>query len=252
MESTKFWSRVGHWFRRPQHSPDRSRAARPRAAVHSSEEDALTHDDAESPLARSPSSRAIRSRWSRPNPHLERLESEYARVVNLIDAIQGHLASQVEQSRNIAGSLERLAQGVSILPEASRQELELLTAISESVSADLASAKRLEENLAQLPQLADAQRQTMVSIDRQLDAARQADERLNGTMNGVGDSISKLREVADTSGKALQAIRWDASARDERMATLVQEQTKRITIFAWSAIGLAAVAALIGVIALLR
>ena len=54
-----------------------------------------------------------RSRFSRSGPYLERLEEEYARVVNLMESIQTHLAAQAERSDIMARSLDRLAEGLA-------------------------------------------------------------------------------------------------------------------------------------------
>ena len=191
-------------------------------------------------------------RRTKPNPQLERLEAEYAKVVNLIDAIQNHLASQAEQSRNIARSLERLAEGVSTLPDVSNRQLELLGSINESITADLDGKKRLEENLAQLPGLADAQREAMVSIDRQMDASRETHNRLAETLEGVGQSVARFGESSAGSSRVLELMRTDASAHAERVARLVEEQTRKFTIFAWSAIALASLAAVMGIVAFVR
>ncbi len=249
MESTKFWSRVGHWFRRS------GRLAR-------SESDLGTqfglHNEATNagdPImtTTSPTTGTFGLlRRSKSNPQLERLEAEYAKVVNLIDAIQNHLASQAEQSRNIARSLERLAEGVSTMPDASNRQLQLLGSIDESIAADIEGKKRLEENLAQLPGLADAQREAMVSIDRQMDASRETHQLLAQTLEGVGQSVARLGESSAGSSRALELMRTDASAHGERVARLVEEQTRKFTIFAWSAIGLASLAAVMGIIALIR
>lgn len=191
-------------------------------------------------------------RWMKPNPQLERLETEYTRVVDLVDAIEKHLASQVEHAHHMSQSLERLAEGVAALPDASRQQLDLLGKINESVTAGLTNSKQLQEGFSQLPQLADAQREAMVAIGRQLDASRDGEERLVETLQGMGESVAKLGDVTDSSSQALQAMRRDALARDDRIIAVMEQQTGKIAIFAWSALGLAAVGAILGLVALLR
>lgn len=249
MESTKFWSRVGHWFRRSGHLAPGDSDLGTQFGL-SNEAGNAGVPVMTSTLPTSGSFGLLRR--SKPNPQLERLEAEYAKVVNLIDAIQHHLASQAEQSRNIARSLERLAEGVSTLPDASNRQLQLLGSINESIAVDLDGKKRLEENLAQLPGLADAQREAMVSIDRQMDASRETHQLLAKTLEGVGQSVAQLGESSAGSSRALEHMRTDASAHGARVARLVEEQTRKLTIFAWSAIGLASLAAVMGIIALMR
>ncbi len=180
-----------------------------------------------------------------------RLEEEYARVVNLVENIQRHLASQAEYTEKMARSLERLTENLGHVPETANKQLDTLVAINSVLAGEAASTRRIEENLSQLPRLADAQRETMVSIDRHLDSATQTNSRVVETLEGVDQSVGKLGEATDTSTKTIEKMRWDAAARDELVATLLQEQTRRLTMFAWSAIALASVAVVAGIVALL-
>jgi hypothetical protein len=169
-----------------------------------------------------------------------------------MDGIQAHMASQSERSEAMVRSLDRLANGIRDMSQTSQAHLELLSGISEAAQADAASAKRLEEGLLQLPQLADGQREAMVSIGRQLDMYRQTDERIAEAMEGFRQAITSLGDTVEASGKALQEMRWDATAREERVASLLLQQTKWLVTFGWSAISLAAIAAIVGLIALFR
>jgi hypothetical protein len=72
------------------------------------------------------------------------------------------------------------------------------------------------------------------------------------TLEGFQQAVTLLGEATGASAKALQDMRWDASAREERLATILQEQTRRFTLFAAGAVGLAVVAGVIGIIAILR
>jgi septation ring formation regulator EzrA len=204
------------------------------------------------PVGGSVSGPASKFRLSRSGPNLERLEEEYRKVVDLIDAIGGHLASQAQHSDRMARSLDRLAASLANVPETSQKQSELLTTIRDEVSADAACTKRVEECISQLPHIADAQRETMVSIGRQLDLSRDTSERVAATMGEFQQTIGKVGEATSASTKALQEMRWDASARDERITDLLAVQSKRFALFAWSAIALAAVAAAVGLVALFR
>jgi hypothetical protein len=183
---------------------------------------------------------------------MERLEEEYARVVNIVESVQKHLEQQGERAESMAGSLTRLAESLDHMPETSKTQLELLSTMNHQMGVDGACVKRVEENLSQLPRLADAQRETMVSIGRQLDLSRQTNDRVATTLDGFQQAVTLLGEATGASAKALQDMRSDASSREERVATILQEQTRRFTIFAAVAVGLLLVAGVIGVIALIR
>ena len=158
----------------------------------------------------------------------------------------------LEFARVSLGVRKRHVRILRVQLETGHVHLDLLSRISEAAQADAASAKRVEEGLLQLPQLADGQRETMVSIGRQLDLSRQTNERIADTMEGFQQAITSLGETVEASSKALQEMRWDATAREERVASLLQHQTRWLVTFGWSAIGFAAIAAIVGLIVLLR
>jgi len=197
-------------------------------------------------------SAAPRFRLTRNASTIERIGEDHARVVRLIESVQVHLEQQGERGDLMARSLSRLAESLQHIPDASKTQLEALISIGQRLEADGASVRRVEENLSQLPRIADAQRETMVSIGRQLDLSRQTTEKVATTMDGFQEAVTQLGDATTASSKALQELRWDATAREERMAAILQEQTRRLTIFAIAAVGLAILAAVIGVIALIR
>jgi len=250
VERATLWSRVGHWLR----TSARSGGHDPYAPIGPN---APGDDGGVPPMGTGviPPEAPVptpKFRLARATSNVERLEEEYAKVVKLVESVQTHLEQQGERSESIARSLSRLAESLGHLPEASKTQLELLSTISQQMSADSACTKRVEENLSQLPRLADAQRETMVSIGRQLDLSRQTSDRVGTTLEGFQQAVTLLGEATGSSAKALQEMRWDASAREERVATILREQTRRFTIFAAVAVGLLLLAGVVGAIALIR
>ncbi len=241
MQRATFWSRMGHWFRPTGRSTDGL--------------DGLGSDGGTGRgelVMTEPPGAAPKFRLARSALTIERFEEEHARVVNLVESVQTHLQQQGERSELIARSLSRLAESLEHLPEASKTQLDALVAIGQRLEADGASFRRVEENLSQLPRIADAQRETMVSIGRQLDLSRQTNEKVGTTLDGFQQAVTVLGDTTSASTKALQEMRWDAAHREERVATILEEQTRRLTIFAVAAVGLGVLAAVMAGIALLR
>jgi len=183
---------------------------------------------------------------------MERLEEEYARVIKIVESVQMHLELHSERGESMAGSLNRLAESLEHMPETSKAQVVLLSKLNHQMGVDGACVKRVEENLSQLPRLADAQRETMVSIGRQLDLSRQTGDRVGTTLEGFQQAVTLLGEATGASAMALQDMRRTASEREERVATILQEQTRRLTFFAVAALSASIVAAAIGIFALLR
>ena len=251
VEKATLWARVGHWLRpsaRPG-DPDRFAPTVPPlgpiggGGMASTDTGIIPSDG---------SSVSSKFRLARTGSAIDRLEEEYARVIRIVESVEKHLELQSERGESMAGSMNRLAESLEHMPETSKAQVELLSTMNHQMGVDGACVKRVEENLSQLPRLADAQRETMVSIGRQLDLSRQTGDRVATTLDGFQQAVTLLGEATGASAKALQEMRWNAAAREERVATLLQEQTRRLTFFAVAAVGASIVAAVIGIIALLR
>ncbi len=251
MEQTGFWSRVGHWFKGsgtpPTFVDEASRGLTERQPEPQPPEAPSSPSDLSGHVT-VPASRTRRLGTG----GVRRLEEEHDRVVNLVEVIQTHLAAQACQTEKIADSLERLVENLAHLPAASEKQLALLASLGESATADAASAKRIEEGLAQLPPIADAQREALVSVGRNLDLSRETTERLGSTMEQIHSAIGSLGEATEASTKASERWGQDAAQRRQRVTTLLEEQSRRLTIFAWSAVTLAGLAAVIALVALFR
>lgn len=242
MERVGFWSRMSQWFRSVRNPDD---------GMDEQNMDGHTIDDASGHIVENgPSPGSISRFRGGRSGGLERLEQEYTRVVNVIESVQKNLELQCERSEQMAEALTRLNECMAQFPEFSRTQIDLLTKINERASADAAATKNIEQTLGQMPRLADAQREALVGIGRQLDASRESSERVVSSLDGFKEGLNQVAEVAGATGRALEKSRWDSSARDERLATILQEQTKKLTLFAIAAISLAAVAALASVIAM--
>jgi len=244
MERTKLWKRVGNWLKpvsgRSGNSTDEPRVSS--AAVPEVDGEVASRTNGGSSLFRR----------SRANPQLERLEAQYTRVVDLIGSVQTHLGQQRERAERMADSLDRLAQSLSYLPDASRNQLEALAGIKDQLASDGAGLRRLEESIAQLPQIADAQRETMVAIAGHLETSRETTAKVVGALDGFQESMAHVGEATSATGRAIEKIRWDQAARDERLTAILQQQTKRFSTFATAAFVLAAIATVSAIVALYR
>ena len=258
VEKPTFWSRVGHWLRSSGEldgTVSRSESEQRRPAESTATEQSSSVST-ETPVsgdgAKEGAASAMRLRTGRHGLDLARLEEQQARAAELMEAIRDHLASQNEQSKQIGVSLEELAKHVALLSDASGSQLDQFHRINEEVTVGGACAKRIEQSLSQLPQIADAQRETMVSIGRQLDVLRDTSSGVAKTLEGFGEAVSRLSEAGGASAEVLKSLRTDSAARGERIAALIEEQTKRLTVFASVAIAVAAIAAVLGLVALFR
>jgi hypothetical protein len=167
-----------------------------------------------------------------------------------VASIEQQLTSEAQRTERIADSVDRLSASLAHAPDAARREEALLSDIKALLEAGAASTRRVEEVLSQIPRIADAQRETMVSIGRQLDLLREGGDRGIDAMAEFRDAVSKLGEETGTATTVLKEMHADLVADDERLARLLEERTRRLTIIASLAVAVAAVATLVGFVAL--
>ncbi len=272
MEHTGFWSRVAQKFKRtggseidskpPPETPSvlGSPAAKDPTPqpTHRTDSTLPASEGFPIPAASEPTKLDSKLRFAKSGTlsqsadrlGIERLADEYARIVKLMDAIQAHMAGQEQRSEQMVRSLDQLASGQAQAPEAQRQQVELLSSIREAVAAEAAGSKRIEDQLAQWPGIADAQRETMVSISHQLDSTRETNERVGSALTEVHAATTGLSAATESSTKLVFQLRSDALAREQRLAELLEFQTKRLSTIAWTAIALGGVVAIASVTAL--
>jgi hypothetical protein len=180
------------------------------------------------------------------------MEEAYTRIIDLVGSIRSHLELQDRRAERMAPTLERLAEGLANIPEAAKTQVELLGDINRRMESDAERAECIEESLAQLPHIADAQRETMVSMGRQLDTLNEANERGAAVHGEFRQTLTQLADATRASTSSLEQIRVDSAAQEDHLGRLLEQQTKRLTLFACAAIALATVAAALSLLAFLR
>lgn len=156
-------------------------------------------------------------------------DERYARVIGLVESIQHHLTLQDQRAERLAPAIERLAEGLANLPATSKSQLDLLNRIHALLEADLAGSKRIEAVLSQIPQIADAQRETMVSMGRQLDVLREMGDRSVASATSLQDAMSELARTTTDGTSAIKQMHVDSASREEQVVALLETQTRRVT-----------------------
>ncbi len=261
MQQQRFWSRVGHWFRssdrgngagdqqdasngksKANQTPDQGAVAVKDAIESTADGEAPAEDGVIQPA---------RVRISRRDLSIQKLQEGYNKVVDLVERIQDHMHTQDERSASMAKSLENIATTIGNVNGSSREQVDALRCMQEQMEADAAQSKKLDEQLSQLPRIADAQRETMATVGRQLDSSNQMQGKLNATLGEFQSKMTHLTEATATSTQSLRQIHQDTAAREDRVVKLMESQTRRFTWFASIALILAAIAATIGAIGVL-
>ncbi|UCE59709.1 MAG: hypothetical protein JSU63_19985 [Phycisphaerales bacterium] len=249
MDTTTFWSRLRRFFNSAGDTieGDGEAIADRRSALETTDK-----RGGGAPCEQRPTDSASPSAITPRDSDTDRMEEAYTRIIDLVASIREHLELQDRRAEHMAPTLDRLAQGLADIPEAAKAQVDLLSKMSGLLEGDIESAKRIEAALSQLPHIADAQRETMVSMGRQLDVLREASDSETTTLDELRKGFSELAEAANASTSTLRQIHVDKASQEKELAQLLQEQARRLTVFAGVAVVLAFLAALIGLVALLR
>ena len=251
MERTTLWARLGNLLGGRNRSKG-SGGANPAEGAARAEATADIGGHGGSETAAIQPGAPARAVLSRRESGINRPEETYAVINELMESIRKHLESHEERMERMEHFLDKTNAALEHLPEASRTHSDLLSAIQKLTESAATSATRAEEYLSQIPRIADAQRETMVSIGRQLDLLRESGDREMEALSGFQEAVTKLAEASGASTAALKEMHDDSVARETHLQEAVERQTKRLTLFSALAVSVAAIAIVLGLIALLR
>lgn len=249
MEKVSFWSRVGQWLRnmngassRPggAEGVDGGRATSPIKGVGGDRGD-TGRSGLDGPFGRG--ARAVET---------DRAEREVVRADQLLESIRDLLERQDRRAEQAAVELSTAGEHVAGLSSAVREQANMLGEISLKLEAEATGRQTLAQGLAQLPRLADAQRETMVSIARQLEAGREAADRQSAVLGELRQALEVLGEATRASAAIVERLRAEAVERDRRADERLDLLIRRVSMLGAAATVLAAVGLVLGVVAVVR
>jgi hypothetical protein len=275
MESGRFWSRVGAWFktagRLPEKNGDWPRLEAdgglspfqvvdpPATPVEDAAGDGvcetldIRRDGRQGQAGLTHEQRAVRlpywSRRKRNEAAIQKLQDGYLQVVGLIDAMQKHMATQDTRTSEISQSLSQLAGSLSQLPELSRRQADSLASIGQQMQAAGERTRQIEDTL---PRLAESQREMLGILGEKMDSARAIDERMLTSLDGFCGAVSSLGAASQATTSTLRQMEASALRREEQLSGLVVQQNRRFLMLFAVTTTLAAAAITSGVVALLR
>lgn len=243
MLAQSFWSRMGTWFKPASSRHDDG----PGGPFHNdgpggpSHTGGPSHNDGPGGRSHTALAEAViapTSILSKRELTLERLQEGYHKVVGLVESIQDHMERQDQRGESMSRAMSALAESMAPVGDTAREQLRVLC--------------EMNAQLGQMPRIADAQREAVVAIGRHMDAAGKTNERMSGTLDGFHRAVTNLGDASNASTAALRQMHADAAAREERMAGVLRDQTRRFTWIASMAIAIAAISAAISAVVLLR
>ncbi len=228
MDKTGFWTRLGELLR------PGSRKGHDGPAFPAIGADGLLADGPDGVADDEPGAAAVSekplSRWNRRDQALQQLQEGYQRVVDLIDAMQTHMAAQSDRTERIASSLDLLARTLADLPAASRQQAQTLDAIASHLEMTTSRTQQLAESIRELPGATKAQSEALGGVTRQLEMANETHVQLNHALASLGEAVGTLRRSGEAQAESLRSLQQEGRDRESRLAQVIDQQQHR---FAW-------------------
>jgi len=162
-------------------------------------------------------------------------------MVSLCDTLDHHLGRQEEQGAQIAGSLERMSDGLSRLGVVAESHGDSLRAIVEQLEISSDRGHKLEDLVGHVTKLTEAQRQALAGLAQQVETVQLTDKRIALSLDGVRTAMTALGDSSSASADSLRQLCSDGRGRDEQLARLVETQGKRFVMLFVVTLVLAAV-----------
>ncbi|MEK7710609.1 MAG: hypothetical protein AAB341_01835 [Planctomycetota bacterium] len=250
VEKTTLWSRVGDWVRNPRRTLGWDSASLSDAAQ-------VRHRDDHSSNGRerADADGADSVPWYRYGGLRSRvleIALETRRVAELLESQRVQLERQTEDTRLANRAIDRLATSLSTVPDVLRTQADLLASVQRRLDADAAGIKQIQEGLSQLAGSKDALNEATASLARFAEASQTTGEMLGAGLERVRQSVGLLGDSSTAALRSLDALRYDLHERGDDWNASLAGLNRRLTWFASSALALALIALLTGVIALLR
>ncbi len=242
MEPARLWTRMGSWFRHAVRTNGDEAADVGLSALSVSDD-----GGAGAAIRPSPDGDGARRRGGGPDR-----SGGADEMKELVESVRADLTAQTQSVEAVRVTLERVAELLERVAGDSPQLAELLTGMAGQIDAGAAASKKAEESLSELPRIADAQRETMVSVARQLDLLHGSAERSAGALTEFKGSVTHLGEAGDATLAALSELRADLRGIEARCLGEYRRQAAKFALIGWTLAGIASAALILAAIGLFR
>lgn len=163
-------------------------------------------------------------------------------LAELIDLLRAYIEQGSEARAGHEAFEAQWLHRWDALVEAGTTQGALLERIESGTKFLQESTRRVEDLLGQIPRVADAQRETMVSVSRQLDTLQETSKQERETMSGLVKALDGLTQSNAALTDMLRSMQAESRAREERFVGVVERESRRLQTLAWIVIGVAGAA----------
>jgi len=249
MEKTGFWSRIGRLLKRVNgtasflDSDDASEAARGTSAGpvergEGNNASAFAGEDGSGNGRRRPDKVSTATL----SPDLERL------TLTVREFLDGQIERMTKMDEHFATLSDHLARTA----RAGSEQVDVLNEMNRRWEVETTARQSLDQKLAHLPTLADAQREMMVSISRHLEAGRESLDRETVALTELRVAVTAVGDATGASTQVVQQLLDQAEERERGTVESLHTLTKRLTVLGAVLVALVAVSALFAFLRLIR
>ena len=243
---TNIWPRMKAWFR------NGSRKRGSDGSLQGTGSDPIMDfaDDTVDPAANRHVAGAGLLKRRRNDAVLEKMQEGYGRVIELVDSIQKHQQQQDARAVEISSSLSTMAATLNAIDTTGKDQAEKLASIATELHVGNERSARWENALSEFPRVADAQREALSAVARQMEAVGQRDDQMSQSLESFQEAVTSLGDATTASGVAFSNLQMSTLENQERTTTLMKEQNKRFMMLFVVTLVLAGVAIAAGLIVL--
>lgn len=170
------------------------------------------------------------ARWARRDQAIQQLQEGYEKVTRVMEDIQTHLAQQGERSERLCSALEQIAKAMAETPQIARQQAQTLDQIAAQIEVGNARAQQLAEIVNELPRATRSQTETLSGINRQLEISNEQGIVASQTIDKLGTTLKTIGEATQTHGEIIREMSVRAAEQGKQMNELIAQQSRR---FMW-------------------
>lgn len=249
MEKTGFWSRIGRWLK----------TVNGRASFLDSDVASETaHSTSAGPVERGDGNTASSfagndaSGNGRRRPDKASTVTVSPDVERLTLSVREFMDGQAERTAKLEELFATISDHLVRMARAGSEQVDVLKEMNRRWEVETTARQSLDQKLARLPVLADAQRETMVSISRHLEAGRASLDRETAVLAELLTAVTAVSDATGASTRVVQQLLDQAEERERGTVEVLHTLTKRLTVVGTVLVALVAVLALFALLTLIR
>lgn len=248
MERMTFWSRVGDWIKNPRRSMGWDLSDRDSSHFAQVQSDVFHEGNGNS----AETGNGERRPWLGFGGSRRHFEEQSRQLADLIKAVQAQSQRQTQATEAAVAGIDRLAAGLSTMPVLMKAQQEEIAALRKQLDQLPGGQKHVQDILSHLAGIRESVRDGSAALARHTELALKSSETIATELQRQNLAVTQLSQSTDPMMRAILALRADVGTKGDELAQCVATLNKKLLQFAVAALILAGVAAIIGIVALIR